>query len=279
MKKIIICTVLILSGITIGTYARGGQPSAARNTSVTVVSDTTENVNDPSTSDETAETDDPLSIQAQMDSAMQQAFGQNDTNGSNNDDSVSSLFWNSKGAPKYALVALLIIFGFPVLLVAIILYFVYRNKKARYEYQKAALEKGINPNMFYNAGDRTATSGARDAAAETLDMSPTTNVTPNERLWEKGIKEMCMGIGLAIFLGVLCDESLSVIGILVFFMGLGKIIISKTRKNTGISQTSFDVNQRYDTANTASEDPTAENAAENAVNKDINDKDSRDSQN
>ena len=39
-----------------------------------------------------------------------------------------------------------------------------------------------------------------------------------------GVRQCCLGIGLAIFLGIIMDELGFGIGALVFFIGLGKII-------------------------------------------------------
>lgn len=250
MKKIIICAVLVLSGLTIGVYARGGRTAAKQNTSVTVVSDTTGSADDAAGSADA----DP-SIDAQMDSAMQQAFGGDDASDDNAGDagadggSRSSSVEDGFGSPHFVLMVLLIVFGLPVLLVAVILYFVYRSRKAKYEMQKAAFERGMNPNPVYSAENRTRPQNAGSSAG-----TPYRNfrkwpdsVKPNEILWEEGVKQMCIGIGLALLLGVIIDAEFSFVGLLVFFIGLGKAIISKTRKNPADSS-DFYVNQRYDTA-------------------------------
>lgn len=246
MKKFIICAALLVSGLTIGAYAQGSQAVNKQNTSVTVVSDTTGTSDD--TNDEDAGTDaatDPASIQAQMDSAMQSAFKQADAGNSNDNGHGLWITQDYKG-PRFVLLVLLIVFAFPVLLLAIILYFIYRNRKEKYELQKIAMEKGLNPNTPYYMDGRTAPNQPPYTTATKLPDY----ITPNEILWEKGIKQMCLGLGLALLLGFIVDEYLSTIGLLIFFMGLGKAIIAKTRKNSQNSTLNdkFNVNERHDTS-------------------------------
>lgn len=227
MKKAILCIGLVLSTLTVGGYAKGSH-SAQQGTSVTVVSDTTGT--DDAGEDETDYATDPSSINAQMDSAIQQAFGTDNTD--NQDEGSKSsgkgFSWTDSG-DKFVLTALLIIFGFPVLLVALILYFVYRNKKAKYELDKAAIEKGIYTNARYYTGAYAQPTDSSEGTANTGGKKGVF-LNPNTKLWEKGVKEMCLGVGLALLLGFLCDASLSLIGVLVFFIGLGKVIIAQSRK-------------------------------------------------
>lgn len=240
MKKIILCTVLLLAGMTLGAEARGSRTASKQNTSVTVVSDTTTNGN-MDEADNTDDEDNTTSLQAQIDSAVQQAINQNDQDLDNQSD-----VW-----------IVFIVFALPVLLVAVILYFIYRNRKEKYELQKIAMEKGFNPNTVYYTGKpendpgskaTDGTQGLNKAYSSVISNLPD-SMTPNEVLWEKGVKQMCLGIGLALLLGFIIDAEFSVIGLLVFFMGLGKAVISKTRKNPVDNSGYQDINQRYDTTN------------------------------
>lgn len=265
MKKIILCVVLLMSGLTIGAYAAGSHSGKKQNTSVTVVSDTTGKADDTGDADASGNSAaNASSIQAQMDSAMQQAFDDGDSDDdSNNDGSSYSAFGTDDFGSHFVLLVLLIIFGLPVLLVAVILYFTYRNRKAKYELQKMALEKGVNPDTVLYAGNDTVSQtsqGRPDGKGRaTVKMynwgKLPDSVTPNEVLWAKGIKQMCIGIGVALVLGVVCYAQLSVIGLLIFFLGLGNAIIAKTRKDPAQKIDNFDVNQRYDVKDEETEEP------------------------
>lgn len=240
MKKIILCIVLLVSGLTLGTYARGSRHAASQNTSVTVVSDTTGSEDDGSDESDTYDsTSDPAAVQAQVDSAIQQAFDQNQRD---NSDSDSGFSFNGN---RLMLLIVLIVFGFPVLLVAVILYFIYRNRKDKYELQKMAMEKE----------GRVNNGTAVNMPSYNVEKLPD-SLTPNAILWEKGIRQMCLGIGLALLLGFIVDADFSVIGLLIFFIGLGKAVIAKTRKEPTENLNDFRVNQRYDTTPDASETVT-----------------------
>lgn len=245
MKKIILCVVLVLSGLTCFSSYAGIPQGTSKNTSVTVVSDTTGNDNDDNADADDAAQSDASSINAAIDSAMDQAFGGTDQDNASDNDSKGVWDMDSDFGSHFVLMVLLIVFGLPVLLVAIILYFVYRNRRARYELQKTAIEKGLNPNTIY----RTGAADTPNTAYIPKDISKNMpdSVTPNEILWEKGIKQMCLGIGLAVLLGIICDAKLSVIGLLIFFIGLGKAIISKTRRDPAGNPDDNPINQEEKT--------------------------------
>lgn len=268
MKKTVLCIALVLSGLTFGAYAQNPHASTA-NTSVTVVSDTT------GTDDDTEDADGndayAPSIDAQIDSAMQQAFGGDDQADSDNADNVTAknMPWMF-GGKSFVISVLLIIFGLPVLLVAVILYFIYRNKKAKYEVEKAAIEKGFNPNTAYYTG--ATPQGQGESAWQTANTPHQADYTNtklpnravlNQKLREQGIKQMCLGIGLALVLGFIVDESFSLIGILIFFIGLGKVIIARSRKTHDTSvQDYYDINRPYHTGEQIQADKEAKDKGE-----------------
>ena len=64
--------------------------------------------------------------------------------------------------------------------------------------------------------------------------------------YQKGLRQMFTGIGLAIFLGIVAGKVGFGIGALVFFIGLGKWFIARQSRNTGndsqYQNTSNDIN-------------------------------------
>lgn len=255
MKKIILCAVLFLSGIYTGADARSSHAVSKQNSAVTVVSDTTGNA-DADEADEDADEPGTASFQAQIDSAVQQAVNRAGADDADDMSDASSFGpFGSKG-DNFVIWIVLIVFGLPVLLIAVILYFVFRNRKEKYELQKMAIEKGLNPNTVYYTGNQTETKEANMTSGTTAssNVNPAAfgnlsdSMTPDNVLWEKGVKQMCLGAGVALLLGFIVDAEFSLVGVLVFFLGLGKVIIARNRQNRGGDTGNIDVNQRYDTA-------------------------------
>ncbi|MDE6179834.1 MAG: hypothetical protein K2G02_01635, partial [Phocaeicola sp.] len=109
--------------------------------------------------------------------------------------------------PSIAIVALIICCGLPFFIVTIILWFRYKNKQAKYKLAAEALAAGKNiPTELFN---------------ETED--------PKNAIMAKGIKNIFLGIGLAVFFWVATyEEGLAAIGFLILCMGLGQILIAYT---------------------------------------------------
>ena len=109
--------------------------------------------------------------------------------------------------PSIAFVALIICCGLPFFIVTIILWFRYKNKQAKYKLAAEALAAGKNiPTELFN---------------ETED--------PKNAIMAKGIKNIFLGIGLAVFFWVATyEEGLAAIGFLILCMGLGQILIAYT---------------------------------------------------
>lgn len=109
----------------------------------------------------------------------------------------------------------IIFFLAPVALLALILYFIYKNRKQRLRMAEMAMEKGY----------------------PLPEKGPADRSVPDDVMWRKGIKNIFLGIGLAIFLSYLCSPHLgTAIGALVFFNGVGQAVIARTsssRRNDG----------------------------------------------
>lgn len=105
------------------------------------------------------------------------------------------------------LVSLIICCGLPFFIVAIVLWFRYKNKQARYKLAAEALAAGQTiPKELFN------------------DPEEHINSVRN-----KGIRNIFLGIGIGVFLWVLTgEEGLAAIGFLIFCMGLGQVLIAYT---------------------------------------------------
>ncbi|MDR0961492.1 MAG: DUF6249 domain-containing protein [Mediterranea sp.] len=104
------------------------------------------------------------------------------------------------------LTAVILIFGMPVIIVFIVLYFRYRNRREKYRLAEAALASGqqLPPNILKKV--------------EAKDLR------------SKGISNICFGLGLFIFLWSFTKSfGIGSIGLLVLFTGIGQIIIHRTQ--------------------------------------------------
>ena len=106
--------------------------------------------------------------------------------------------WNLAVVPIVALVS---IFGLPALLIFIIFYFRYKNRKAKYRLAEQALASGQQlPPEFFQGMEK-------------------------QDLRSRGIKNIFLGLGLFIFLWALTGEfGLGCIGLLVMFTGFGQVV-------------------------------------------------------
>ena len=115
--------------------------------------------------------------------------------------SVSGSFGNSwlhkSDAAEVLAVAVVFffVFGVPCLVLFLIFYLSYRNRRAKYRLAELALEKGqpLPPGMFEKEG--------RDLRA-------------------KGISNVCLGLGLLILLSVLVGAGLGCVGLMVMLAGV-----------------------------------------------------------
>lgn len=109
-----------------------------------------------------------------------------------------------------ALTAIIFVFGLPALLLFIIFYFRYKNRKAKYRLAEQALASGqqLPPDFFKEV--------------EFKDLR------------SRGIKNIFLGIGLFIFLWALTEEfGLGCIGLLIMFTGFGQVVIYYTQPGQG----------------------------------------------
>lgn len=105
-----------------------------------------------------------------------------------------------------AITGLIAIFGVPVLIIFIVAYFNYKSRISKYKLVEKAIASGQPlPEEFLKA-----------------------KTDPN--ILHKGIRNVCTGLGLFIFLWALTHEfGLGCIGLLIMFTGFGQIVIHYTQ--------------------------------------------------
>lgn len=110
----------------------------------------------------------------------------------------------------FVLAVLLIIFVIsPIVIIGLILWFIYKNRKNRMRLAEMAMQNG---------------QPIPD------ELMPKEAEAPNE-VRQKGIRQVCLGIGLTFFLGWVAGKIGAGIGILVLCIGLGNLLIARSSKN------------------------------------------------
>ena len=110
-----------------------------------------------------------------------------------------------------SIVSIVVIFLLaPLLIIIAIFYFVNRNRKERYKLAQMAIQNG------------------QPIPDEILKDTDSKMLT---REYQAGIRQMFVGIGLAIFLGLIIGKIGIGIGALVFFIGLGKWFVTRQTGN------------------------------------------------
>ena len=102
-------------------------------------------------------------------------------------------------------IVLLLLFSSPIVITALILGYRHKEKKAKYQIISEALAAGKElPKEFFVEASKN---------------------TDTKVVLSKGIKNACLGIGLAIMLWFITEEmGIVSIGILIFFIGIGQVI-------------------------------------------------------
>ncbi|MBP5338733.1 MAG: hypothetical protein J6Z14_05430 [Prevotella sp.] len=92
----------------------------------------------------------------------------------------------------------------PIVIIGLILYFIYKNRKNKLRLAEMAMKNG-KPIPVDVMGNYMATS---------------------DTLWNKGIKQVFLGVGLAILLWVILGKLGLAIGALILLMGCGNMLIA-----------------------------------------------------
>ena len=103
-----------------------------------------------------------------------------------------------------AALGIIMVFGLPIFIVALVLYFGYKNKQAKYKLASEALTAGKEiPQELFRGNVKK----------------------DNDDTLRKGIKNVFLGIGIGVFLWVLTsEEGIAAIGFLIFCIGLGQVV-------------------------------------------------------
>lgn len=144
-----------------------------------------------------------------------------------------------------ALVSIIICCGLPLFIVAIVLWFRYKNKQAKYKLAAEALAAGQTiPKELFNEPEEQ-----------------------NRNILHKGIKNIFLGIGLGVFIWIWTEEEgLAAIGFLIFCMGLGQILIAYTTSSRIKKEGHFDSRLNMDEDKTDGENQLKPNDRETQHN-------------
>ena len=110
-----------------------------------------------------------------------------------------------------------IMFLAPVLILAVILFFVYKNKQQKNKLAMAAIEKGISPEAVTNSS-----MNAYDKQQQLNGYKKTVNA---ENM-EKGIMKLAIGIGLYCVAKIMHINIIGAIALFVAVYGIGQIVIA-----------------------------------------------------
>lgn len=115
-----------------------------------------------------------------------------------------------------AIISIIGIFFMPFIFIAFVIWLIIRHRSNRQRERNELI--------------RTLAANGQNVETYMKESLP---ISPEKK--EKGIKNMCLGVGLALFLYILLDKSLSAVGILVFFVGLGQFLSASYSKRHNVS--------------------------------------------
>ena len=120
----------------------------------------------------------------------------------------------TKAALIIPILGIIMIFGLPILIVALVLYFSHKNKQAKYKLATEALAAG------------------KEVPKELFEENLASPKQNNETL-TKGIQNICLGLGLGVFLWLLTNvAAIAAIGFIIFCKGVGEVIIAYTTRSS-----------------------------------------------
>ena len=107
------------------------------------------------------------------------------------------------------LIVAMICFLLPIIIFALLLYFIFKNRREKMKLAQMAMQQG------------------QPIPQELLKETHETE----QDTYQSGMRQLFLGIGLMVFLGYTAGKVGFGIGALVFFIGLGKVIIARTSGN------------------------------------------------
>ena len=127
------------------------------------------------------------------------------------------------GGILLAIIAVVGIFFGPAIILAIILFFIYKRKKQRDQVVMAAINKGVDVPAGYGGNySGTTSSSATPSEASRYNKS----AVKDNSMMHKGIKDISIGLGLVVLAAYLHINVLVGIGWMVVILGVGKIAIA-----------------------------------------------------
>jgi hypothetical protein len=140
------------------------------------------------------------------------------------------------GVLVFFLVLILIFIVAPIALIGLILYFVYKSRKDKMRLMEMAVKNGkpLPPHI----------------------VSPIAN--RDDYLWNKGIKQMFLGVGLAILLYFILGKFGIAIGALILLIGCGNLVIGYNARQKRQDQALHD--QLFNQNNQNNNNPEGEDA-------------------
>ena len=98
----------------------------------------------------------------------------------------------------------------PLVVLGVLFYFIYKNRKQKIQLAQMAMQNGQPiPDQLLKESEPNA-----------------------DNTYNTGLRQLFLGIGLMVFLGYTAGKVGFGIGALVFFIGLGKVVIARTNKNS-----------------------------------------------
>ena len=120
----------------------------------------------------------------------------------------------TKAALIIPVLGIIMVFGLPILIVALVLYFRHKNKQAKYKLAAEALAAG------------------KEVPKELFEENLASPKHNNETL-TKGIQNICLGLGLGVFLWLLTNvAAIAAIGFIIFCKGVGEVIIAYATRSS-----------------------------------------------
>ena len=128
----------------------------------------------------------------------------------------------------FALLVIMIIFLFsPLAIFGLLLFFIFRNRRQKMKLAQMAIQNGQPiPDQLLN------------------EQSPSDAET-----YKTGMRQLFLGIGLMVFLGLTIGKVGFGIGILVLFIGLGKVVIARKSMNQQNVNQNFNQNNNNQDSN------------------------------
>ena len=123
---------------------------------------------------------------------------------------LNSVSWNDVAGGFMVVCVVAIVFLLsPLLIIALIFYFINKNRKQKMKLAEMAMKQGQPiPNQLLDEHRET-----------------------DDELWQKGLRQTFLGVGLLAFFGYVGSTLGVGVGILVTVIGLGKLAIVKTKKS------------------------------------------------